>query len=367
MDEATEFAPSELRESVDHSFRYVLGNGAEGVAFGHLIGIVDSHSDLGVGATVIEIPFPLEIGEALDEDCSVGILSGLLVGSHRAEEGTVETGNRLKRIFEAEEHLACGVGSAGERRVALHVGAVLSVINQHYTLVGNDCRRTAFRQVAVEVEVARLDEFLEVVVFSFNDGSPVHQIVGDGCIDCILAPVHQIFLLAVDFDLGGILVAIFVDFCHDGTRLAEEVFEFSAIGGEEGDAAFLPGHEVVGSGDCQAGGVAVPRRVGHHVKDGAVGFLRSHHAGILASAGAVLGVLLIGQREFGAVGIEHRSGLALCLGDAVFCDEHSDARGAGAQTGIGIVLGAVEHIDLAVFHYRSGVERVGRFPGDVAV
>ena len=62
----------------------------------------DSHE--GVGATVIEIPFPLKRHQAFDEDSACRILAALLEIGLRLEERVVETVEHLVWVLLVEEY-----------------------------------------------------------------------------------------------------------------------------------------------------------------------------------------------------------------------------------------------------------------------
>ena len=104
----------------------------------------------GVGATVVEIPFPLKRHQAFDEYRACRILSALLEISLRFVEWVIKTVEHLVWVLLVEEYLACAICIGGVSLIAIQ-GIVLAVIEKDNAILCHNCRRPTFSQHTVKV------------------------------------------------------------------------------------------------------------------------------------------------------------------------------------------------------------------------
>lgn len=157
------------------------------------------------------------------EDRPVLVLAALLKIVHRTEERHVEASDHLSGLLRVEEDLSGGVGACGIAFVPPLAEPVLAVVKQQNTLVGQQRRRTALGQGAVEMTLARIDHSLQIPV-CIQLGGPVDQVVRCSDVDHPFAPVHHILPVHARDDQP-----VAVELRHNRPRLALQVAETSVV------------------------------------------------------------------------------------------------------------------------------------------
>ena len=358
VDEATHLARADTCLLTDDTLRHL--HAEDRVAFVEgCCRVADCHADERIGTAVVEEPFTLMVDKPLGKDRAGRILSALLEGVHRPEEGFVEAVEEHERILSVEEHLPCCISVGGITAVAIIAAGVLAVVDKHDAICRTDCRRAALGEQTVEEPLARLHQ-IEQFLVCVHDGRPGDEVVARCAAHPALAPVHEVLLLAADHYLRGLQASVF-HLCHDGPRLAEHIGELAVVCRAETRAVVRPRPQVATGGHAQTGNGTVPRREGHHVERLAVHF-GLHYTRVLRAARP-----FVFLRDGRLVGVHDGRRRTVVYRDAVGTLHQTDARGAFANAHIRVVLGAVEHTDLAILLHGGRVERVGTFPPDLCL
>ena len=278
--EANHLACAQCGLLIDDAWRYLCRN--DGVAFVRRgCGVADGNADEGVGTAIVEEPFALVPDETLREDCAGSVLAALLEVCNGTEEGFVEPVEELKGIVPAEEHLSGCISARGVTWVAAAATCVLAVVDEHYAVFGDDCRRTTFCEGAVEVSFTGPCQIEEFFV-GIYDGGPCDEVVACCATYPRLAPVHEVLAFAVYHYLCCLQASVF-DFCDDGTRLAGKVGKLAVVCCAEAWAVVCPRLEVAACGYTQACCLTVPRCVYHDEEWLAVHFCL-HHSRVFYAA-----------------------------------------------------------------------------------